>query len=54
MGALGERDHELGARHGDEPAYQAIRAAIREYMVWQVEQEEKLIAPAFFGQGPRR
>ena len=38
----------------EQPEYRAIRAAIREYIVWQNEQERKLIAPAFYGQGPRR
>lgn len=40
--------------HGNESGYRATRAAIRDYIVWQNEQERKLIAPAFYGQGPRR
>jgi hypothetical protein len=40
-------------RH-EQPEYRAVRAAIRDYIVWQNEQERKLIAPAFYGQGPRR
>lgn len=38
----------------DDAAYLAVRQSIREYLVEQVEGEEKLIAPAFFGGGPRR
>jgi len=39
---------------GEDEDYKAIRAAIRDYMVWQIAEEDKLIAPAFYGQGPRR
>jgi hypothetical protein len=38
----------------DDAGYRAVRTAIRDYTVWQNEQERKLIAPAFYGQGPRR
>jgi Mg2+ and Co2+ transporter CorA len=38
----------------EQPEYRAVRAAIRDYVVWQNEQERKLIAPAFYGRGPRR
>lgn len=41
-----EREHE--------ESHIAIRALIRDYIVWQVEREESLIADAFFGKGPRR
>jgi prophage DNA circulation protein len=34
--------------------YQEIRRQIREYITYQIEQEGKLITPAFFGHGPRR
>lgn len=39
---------------GDDASYRAIRSSIRDYIVWQVSEEGKLIAPAFYGQGPRR
>lgn len=42
------------AERGDDVDYCAIRQRIRDYMVEQVEQEDRLIAPAFFGGGPRR
>ncbi|WP_156681242.1 hypothetical protein [Sphingomonas profundi] len=38
----------------DDPAYRAARAAIRAYTVRQIEQEGEIVAPAFFGRGPRR
>jgi hypothetical protein len=38
----------------EDAAYASIRAAIRTYLVSQIEQEEQMIAPAFFGKGPRR
>lgn len=38
----------------DEPAYTALRDAIRHHMAWQNEQDARIVAPAFFGQGPRR
>jgi hypothetical protein len=44
----------MRAARKDEPEYRAVRTAIRDYVVWQNEQERKLIAPAFYGQGPRR
>lgn len=34
--------------------YQEMREAIRRCVVWEIEQERKLIEPAFFGHGPRR
>lgn len=34
--------------------YRKMREAIRRCVVWQIEQERKLIEPAFFGHGPRR
>lgn len=39
---------------GNDTDYRETRTAIRDYIVWQNEQERKLIAPAFYGQGPRR
>lgn len=39
---------------GDDAAYLAIRAAIRTHVVRQIEAEGELVAPAFFGRGPRR
>jgi hypothetical protein len=37
-----------------DPEYVAVRSAIRTYLITQIEHEEQLIAPAFFGRGPRR
>ena len=37
-----------------DPAYTALRSAIRSYVTTQVEQEEEIIGPAFYGRGPRR
>jgi hypothetical protein len=34
--------------------YQQLRESIRRFVGWQIEQERKLIEPAFFGHGPRR
>lgn len=34
--------------------YTALRDAIRAYMAWQNEQDAKIVAPTFYGQGPRR
>lgn len=45
---------EMRDSHGNDANYRATRSAIRDYIVWQNEQERKLIAPAFYGQGPRR
>lgn len=42
-----------GARAEDD-GYRAIRAAIRDYTVRQIEEEGEIVAPAFFGRGPRR
>ena len=44
----------MRAERREQPEYRAIRAAIRDYVVWQNEQERKLIAHAFYGKGPRR
>jgi hypothetical protein len=38
----------------DDPAYQAIRAAIRAYLAAEVQAEGTLIHPAFEDKGPRR
>jgi hypothetical protein len=40
-------------RRGD-PQYLALRGATRAYLVSQIEREERIVAPAFFGRGPRR
>jgi len=40
--------------YGKDAAYIAIRAAIRAYIVHEIEQEGEIIAPSFFGRGPRR
>lgn len=39
---------------GDHEGYRAIRAAIRAQIVSQIEAEGEIVAPAFFGRGPRR
>lgn len=44
----------LRGERGDDPAYREIRAAIRAHIVRQIEAEGELVAPAFFGRGPRR
>lgn len=46
--------HRLAASHGKDPAYVMLRQAIRGYIAAQLEDEARLIAPAFQGQGPRR
>lgn len=38
----------------DDPAYLAIRVAVRAVVVREIEQEGEVVAPAFFGRGPRR
>lgn len=38
----------------DDPDYVAIRAAIRACIVSEIEAEGAIVAPAFFGRGPRR
>jgi hypothetical protein len=38
----------------DDPAYTALRDAIRAYMAWQNVQDAKIVAPTFYGQGARR
>lgn len=40
--------------HSNDGAYTEIRDAIRKYLGWQVMQEDRLVAAAFYGQGPRR
>jgi hypothetical protein len=44
----------LRETESQDPRYAGIRAAVRGYLVSQIEQEERIIAPAFFGKGPRR
>lgn len=44
----------LRETRGEDDAYRAIRAAIRAQVVRQIEQEGTIVAPAFFGRGPRR
>jgi hypothetical protein len=44
----------LRGERRDDAAYQAIRAAIRAHLTTQIENEGTLVAPAFFGRGPRR
>lgn len=44
----------LRPARGDDPHYRAIRAAIRQQVIGQIEAEGNLVAPAFFGRGPRR
>lgn len=39
---------------GEQDSGAAMRKEIREYIAWQIEQEAKLIEPAFRGRGPRR
>lgn len=51
--ALANLQRKRDAR-GDDAAYLAIRAAIRAQVVRQIEAEGELVAPAFFGRGPRR
>jgi hypothetical protein len=34
--------------------YKQMRESIRRCVIWQTEQERRLIEPAFFGHGPRR
>jgi hypothetical protein len=46
--------HQLAASHGSDPDYAALREAIRGYIAAQLEDEAKLITPAFQGRGPRR
>lgn len=60
-GALSDLLHEALARlqvlrpdRRDDPAYLNIRAAIRNHLKVQIEEEGTLVAPAFFGRGPRR
>ena len=44
----------LRTARNDDAAYRSIRAAIRTQIVRQIEAEGELVAPAFFGRGPRR
>ena len=41
-------------QYAEQAAYQELRAAIRTYIAAQLEDESRLIVPAFLGQGPRR
>lgn len=52
--AAQETLHGLVGLHGNDPGYQALRDAIRQYIAAQLADEAKLIAPAFQGKGPRR
>lgn len=36
------------------PAYTPLRDAIRDYLAWQNAEEAKIIAPTYYGRGPRR
>jgi hypothetical protein len=51
--ALGQLQ-EIRQLHQRDLRYVALRSAIRAYLVTQIEHEEQIIAPAFFGRGPRR
>ncbi|MFT4052936.1 MAG: hypothetical protein QM681_00400 [Novosphingobium sp.] len=56
-GAVQEALIDLQAKRparGDDAAYRAARADIREYLRGQLEQEAALIHPAFADKGPRR
>ena len=44
----------LREQRRQDPPYVALRGAIRAYLITQIEHEERIIAPAFFGRGPRR
>jgi hypothetical protein len=44
----------IAATHLNDAAYSDIRDAIRKHLGWQVMQEDRLVAAAFYGQGPRR
>ena len=50
LSRLTEQRDALRGQHG----YQELRAAIRDYLAWQNVQDEAIIGPSFFGQGPRR
>lgn len=52
-GALARLQALRETRGGDD-AYRAVRTAIRAQVVRQIEQEGSIVAPAFFGRGPRR
>jgi len=49
-----ERLQALRGTYGKDASYHAVRAAIRSYIVKEIEQEGEIIAPSFFGRGPRR
>ena len=36
------------------PSYREVRRLIREYITWEIQQESKMVHPAFVGRGPRR
>lgn len=42
------------AAYATQPAYDPLRTAIRDYLAWQNSEEAKIIAPTYYGQGPRR
>jgi hypothetical protein len=44
----------IRAEHARDERYREVRCAIRAYMAWQVAEEAKLVAPAFYSRGPRR
>jgi hypothetical protein len=46
--------HSLRESCGEREDYRNVRAAIRAWMKREIEQEERLIEPAFAGLGPRR
>jgi hypothetical protein len=45
---------QLRSSRGLESAYQELRQRIRDYIRWEIEQQDKLIEAAFAGRGPRR
>jgi hypothetical protein len=49
-----EHLHALRESCGEREDYRKVRAAIRAWMKREIEQEERLIEPAFAGLGPRR
>lgn len=45
---------EARTKHGHEPRYVDLHAKVLAYIAAQIEDEARLIAPAFSGRGPRR
>lgn len=43
-----------GTEERSSTSYRATRRLLREYMAYQIQQESRLIYPAFAGKGPRR